>query len=181
VVRRTVAAAPPPPQESGRVPALRVRLEGPAGATEPEWVLWNEVRQLPLGTGRAAVAFRAAEAPLPFRVTLLDFRSEKYPGSQRAATYESRVRVDDPERGASEHVISMNHPLRHRGYVLFQASYLGEEGGAMGSVFSVARAPGLPLVYLGTALISLGVAWMFYGRPWAARRRLRGHAATATA
>jgi hypothetical protein len=181
VMRRTVAAAPAPAQEERRVPAVRVRLEGLGGATEPEWVLWNEARQVPMGAGRAAVAFRAAESALPFRVTLLDFRSEKYPGSDRAATYESRVRLDDPEQGASEHVISMNRPLRHRGYVLFQASYMGgEEGAPAGSVFSVARAPGLPLVYLGTALISLGVAWMFYGQAWVARRRVRHRVAAAT-
>ena len=29
----------------------------------------------------------------------------------------------------------------------------------------------LPLVYLGTALIGIGVAWMFYGKPWLARRQ----------
>ncbi|HEY2944752.1 MAG TPA: hypothetical protein VGN09_20115, partial [Vicinamibacteria bacterium] len=44
---------------------------------------------------------------------------------------------------------------------------------------SVARSPGLPLVYVGVSLISLGVLWMFYVKPMLARRdaarALRAH------
>jgi hypothetical protein len=115
------------------------------------------------------LAWRPPEALLPFRVTLLDFRSDRYPGSRMAASYESRVRVDDPERGSSEHLISMNRPLHYRGYVLFQASYV--EGEPMASILSVNRAPGLPLVYLGVALSCAGIAWMFYLKPYLARRQ----------
>ena len=86
-----------------------------------------------------------------------------------AATYESWVRVDDPEHGVSEHHISMNHPMHYRGYIFFQASFV--EGTPMMSIFSVARAPGLPLVYLGVALIGTGVIWMFYVKPYLARRQ----------
>ena len=39
------------------------------------------------------------------------------------------------------------------------------------SIFSVARAPGLPLVYLGTTLIGIGIVWMFYVKPWLAKRQ----------
>jgi len=63
----------------------------------------------------------------------------------------------------------MNHPLHHRGYVFFQSSFV--EGQPMISIFSVARAPGLPLVYLGTALIGAGIVWMFYVKPWLAKRQ----------
>jgi hypothetical protein len=106
---------------------------------------------------------------LPFEVTLLDFRSEHYPGSAMAATYESLVRVQDPEHGTFERRISMNQPLHHRGYVFFQASFV--EGEPMMSVLSVAQAPGLPIVYTGTAVLCAGVAWMFYVKPALARRR----------
>jgi hypothetical protein len=63
----------------------------------------------------------------------------------------------------------MNNPLHYRGYIFFQASFV--EGTPMMSIFSVARAPGLPLVYLGVALIAAGVAWMFYLKPYLARRQ----------
>ena len=111
----------------------------------------------------------AVQMLLPFRVTLLKFNNESYPGSRMAATYESAVRIDDPELGSFETLVSMNRPLHHRGYIFFQSSFV--EGRPMISIFSVARAPGLPLVYLGTALIGAGILWMFYGKPWLARRQ----------
>jgi hypothetical protein len=86
-----------------------------------------------------------------------------------AATYESTVRVEDPEQGTFETLISMNHPLHHRGYIFFQSSFV--EGRPMMSIFSVARAPGLPLVYLGTTLIGVGIIWMFYVKPYLAKRQ----------
>lgn len=119
----------------------------------------------------ASEADRSSVEPMsmPFEVALLEFRSEHYPGTRMPATYESLVRVHDPERGTSEHLIGMNRPLHYRGYVFFQASFI--EGRPMMSILSVARAPGLPVVYLGTALLCLGVAWMFYVNPALARRQ----------
>jgi hypothetical protein len=168
-VRRTVAAAPPPAKEEQRNPAVRVHLESPSARSEPEWLLWGETRRVRLGHRAAIVGYRAPELTLPFRVTLLRFNDEKYPGSNMAATYESRVRIDDPDEGSFETLISMNHPLHHRGYIFFQSSFI--EGTPMASIFSVARAPGLPLVYLGTALIGVGIAWMFYVKPYLAKRQ----------
>jgi hypothetical protein len=169
IAHRTVVAAPPPKKEGQRNAAVRLRLEGPTGASDPEWVRWGELRPVRFGDQAASLAYRSPQAALPFRVTLLRFNNESYPGSRMASTYESTVRIDDPEQGTFETLISMNHPLHHRGYIFFQSSFI--EGRPMISIFSVARAPGLPLVYLGTALIGIGVAWMFYGKPWLARRQ----------
>jgi hypothetical protein len=167
--RRAVTPAPPPAKEEQRNPAVRVHLEGPSGRTASEWLPWDETRQVRLGPQMATIGYRSPEVALPFRVTLLKFNNDKYPGSNMPATYESRVRIEDPEQGTFETLISMNHPLHHRGYIFFQASFI--EGTPMASIFSVARAPGLPLVYLGTALIGLGIAWMFYVKPYLAKRQ----------
>jgi hypothetical protein len=166
---RSVAPAPAPDKEERRLSAVKVRLESPRARTASEWVPWSEVRRVPFASGAATIAYRAPEVAVPFKVTLLKFKSEKYPGSNMPATYESFVRVDDPESGPSEHHISMNHPLHYRGYIFFQASFV--EGTPMMSIFSVARAPGLPLVYLGVTLIGAGVAWMFYLKPYLVRRQ----------
>lgn len=163
-----VLPAPAPASEERRLPAVKVHLEGAAARSEPVWLAWSDAKTVALGGGPAMIAYRAPEVVVPFRVTLLDFNSDTYPGSNLAATYESRVRVDDPDRGVSEHHISMNHPLHYRGYIFFQASFV--KGQPMMSILSVARSPGLPLVYLGVVLISGGVVWMFYVKPWLARR-----------
>jgi hypothetical protein len=176
---RTVRPETPPAKEERRQAAVRLHLEGPGGKSEPEWVLWGEGVRVAYGGEAATLAYRAPEAALPFRVTLLRFNNEPYPGSRMASTFESTVRVEDPENGDFETLISMNHPLHHRGYIFFQSSYV--EGRPMMSIFSVARAPGLPLVYLGTTLIGIGIVWMFYVKPWLARRQaaaaLRAHRA----
>jgi hypothetical protein len=65
----------------------------------------------------------------------------------------------------------MNHPLHYRGYTFFQASFVAGEPAT--SVFSVSRAPGLPLVYLGTTLIGVGVLWLSFVKRWVARRQAR--------
>ncbi len=166
---RTVKAETPPAKEERRQPAVRLHLEGPQGKTEPEWVLWGERVGVAYGDQPASLAYRAPEAALPFKVTLLRFNNEPYPGSRMASTFESTVRVEDPEQGTFEALVSMNHPFHHRGYIFFQSSFV--EGRPMMSIFSVARAPGLPLVYLGTGLIGVGIVWMFYVKPWLARRQ----------
>ena len=166
---RTVKAETPPAKEERRQSAVRLHLEGPKGKSDPEWVLWGERVRVAYGDQPASLAYRSPEAALPFKVTLLKFNNEPYPGSRMASTFESTVRVEDPEKGDFETLISMNHPLHHRGYIFFQSSFV--EGQPMMSIFSVARAPGLPLVYLGTTLIGVGIIWMFYVKPWLARRQ----------
>jgi hypothetical protein len=160
----------PPGDAAARVPAVEARLERDGQAGPAEWIAWGDVRRLEApGGAAAAVRFADSALRLPFRVSLLDFESQKYPGTAMAATYQSLVRVEDAERGTSEHLVSMNRPLHYRGYTFFQSSYA--EGERMTSILAVSRAPGLPLVYFGTTLLTLGITWMFYGKPWLARRR----------
>jgi hypothetical protein len=166
---RSVSPETPAERDERRMPAVKVHLEGRDGKTPSEWLLWSEARNVPFAGGQATVAFRSPELEVPFKVTLIKFNSDKYPGSNQPATYESWVRVEDPETGTSEHHISMNNPLHYRGYIFFQASFV--EGTPMMSIFSVARAPGLPLVYAGVFLIGAGVAWMFYLKPYLVRRQ----------
>jgi hypothetical protein len=169
-VERHLTAQPPPAQESRWHPALEVRLERGGRAGAARWIAWGEEQELDDGAGgKARASFGDASARLPFQVTLLSFRAEKYPGSTQARSYESRVRVDDPEAGSFERVVAMNQPLHHRGYTFFQSSYA--EGERATSILSVSRAPGLPLVYGGTALLVVGIAWMFYVKPWLAKRQ----------
>jgi len=167
--QHTVVPSATLPRDERQQPAVKVHLESADGRSNSVWIPWTEMRDLTLAGRTARVGYRAPEVAVPFRVTLLDFNSDKYPGTNMAATYESWVRLDDPEHGVSEHHISMNHPLHYRGYIFFQSSFV--EGEPMMSIFSVARSPGLPLVYVGTTLIACGVIWMFYLKPYLARRQ----------
>ncbi|MBI3324580.1 MAG: cytochrome c biogenesis protein ResB, partial [Candidatus Omnitrophica bacterium] len=97
---------------------------------------------------------------LPFAVKLLDFRKIDYPGTQMAAGFESDVQLTDPQRGVIlMRKISMNNPLKYRGYSVFQSSYV--PGAVETTVLSVRNDPGTPFVYAGFLIVILGVAAMF--------------------
>lgn len=148
--------------DAGAAPTLAVKLRLEAGGQRGTslWLPWLSARTLSLGARTVRVGFLAPEVALPFRVTLLAFETLHYPGSQRPASYSSLVAIADPERGLSRHTLSMNRPLHHRGYVLFQAGLTNTE--AVTVTFTVVRAPGLPAVYLGALLVVAGTAHLFW-------------------
>ncbi len=59
---------------------------------------------------------------VPFEIKLRDFHFEYFPGTQKARVYRSDV--TKIENGVERDVrISMNKPLRHKGYTFFQSSF----------------------------------------------------------
>ncbi len=59
--------------------------------------------------------------------------------------------------------IEVNKPLRYQGFSMYQSAY--DEQREMFSVLGIVKDPGLPLVYIGFAVISAGVLFNFYLRP----------------
>jgi len=81
------------------------------------------------------------------------------------ASFESDVILKDDSTGSRREVnISMNRPLQHRGFRVFQSGYQQPEGGPEISIFSVAKDPGIPLKYAGSIILVLGTLLMFYTR-----------------
>lgn len=60
-------------------------------------------------------------------------------------------------------VISVNDPMTHAGWTLYQVNYNPEDPTYSG--LEAVYDPGVSWVFLGFALICLGVAWMFYVEP----------------
>jgi cytochrome c-type biogenesis protein CcsB len=95
---------------------------------------------------------------LPFRLELIDFRLNRYPGSQSPSSYESdlRVHVDGEVREA---MIFMNNVLDVKGYRFFQASYDQDE---LGTILSVNKdVAGRTITYSGYLLLMIGFLLMF--------------------
>lgn len=96
---------------------------------------------------------------LGFNLTLEKFDIGRYEGTRMAKSYQSLVRLENGE----QHLISMNEPLKHLGFTLYQASF---EENSMGeptaSILSVNKDPGREIKYLGSLLIVLGCLFMFY-------------------
>jgi hypothetical protein len=85
----------------------------------------------------------------------------------RAASYASQVAVPGLTESAT---ISMNEPLKHMGFTVYQASFQdGPDGKPVASIFSVNHDPGRWLKYLGCLIISLGTILLFYMKRKTAR------------
>ena len=131
--------------------------------TARAWLGLRGTAALPFGKHPVIVEYRPATRPLPFSVKLLDFRKMDYPGTEMAAAFESDVEMTDAERGITmKKKISMNNPLKYRGYSLFQSSYV--PGAVETTVLSVRKDPGVPLVYSGFLIVLAGVITLFTSR-----------------
>ena len=133
------------------------------GEVAAAWLALRDSVELTLKGKPLRIGYRPAVRELPFSVKLLDFRKIDYPGTQMAAGFESDVELSDPARGlVLKRKISMNNPLKHRGYSLFQSSYFEEP--VETTVLSVRNDPGTPFVYAGFLVIIAGVTTMFVRR-----------------
>lgn len=135
------------------------------GSAETFWAFENQETPVPLPKGTVSVAVLARIADMPFTVSLKDFRKKDYPGTRAAASYESDVILADEQEGVTlERTISMNRPLGYKGFKVFQTSFMEDTGSGEGSVFTVARNPGISLVYAGAVFGFLGALVQFYGK-----------------
>lgn len=143
--------------------AIRVKMNG-----KEHWLQQNDVMKFFTDKSVYIVTYGSKRIDLGFDIQLQKFEIGRYPGTQRAATYQSIVQVD----GLGEQVISMNEPLKHQGKTVYQASF--QEDPATGepthSVLSINQDPGRWIKYLGSLIITVGVVWLFYDRRKTTRR-----------
>lgn len=105
------------------------------------------------------LALRYARTYKPYSIHLLDFRHDRYLGTETPRNFSSRVRlVDATQNEDREVLISMNNPLRYRGETFYQASF---KQGDLGTVLQVVRNPGWLLPYLACSLGALGMILHF--------------------
>ena len=108
------------------------------------------------------IAYGAREIPIPFKVKLVDFQLDRYPGSMSPASYASEVILIDEEEGVEmPYRIFMNNILEHRGFRFFQASYDRDE---QGTILSVNNDPGTLPSYIGYFLLTLGMFWSLFSK-----------------
>jgi hypothetical protein len=92
---------------------------------------------------------------LPFHLELLEFRHDKYMGTETPKNFSSRVRLVDPRRDEDREVlIKMNHPLRHAGMTFYQSGYFPKNDG---TVLQAVDNPGWLIPYISCTLVSVGM------------------------
>jgi hypothetical protein len=149
--------------------AAHLRVSDSSGNETEFWQEAYDRQEIELGDRRFLVGYEPKEVPLGFSIQLKDFRLITYPGSAgRPMSYESDVRVVDRsgnETTTRDVTIAMNQPMDHGGYRVFQSSYHDfPKGDPRISVFSIARDPGISVLYFGSIVMCVGIAIMFWGK-----------------
>ena len=94
---------------------------------------------------------------LPFELELIDFEKIMHPGTNIAKSYSSLINL--VEVGVSRKIlISMNEPLRHRGYTFYQASFI-EEGIKQTTVLATVKNYGRLFPYISTIIMCIGILY----------------------
>jgi len=95
----------------------------------------------------------------PFAIQLLQFRHDRYAGTEIPKNFSSRIRLTDPAKHEDrESLIFMNNPLRYRGYTFFQAGF---DNNDTTTVLQVAQNPSWLVPYISCALIVFGMLLQF--------------------
>lgn len=110
----------------------------------------------------------------PFSLRCDDFKLDRYPGSDNASSYESRIAVIDKGKEMPHHIY-MNNVLDYSGYRFFQASYFPDESGTILSVNKDWW--GTRITYSGYLFLFLGMFLTLFRKRthiWKLNQKLKG-------
>jgi hypothetical protein len=134
-------------------------------------LLPSQMPQFATGGAEYRLELTRERSPLPFRLTLREFRKITYPGSDEAKEYESHLTLTDENAGVERPLrIAMNEPLRYAGYALYQSSFLRMADGTEASVLAVVKNDAWLFPYLSGLLLAIGLGWHMALR-WRLKKR----------
>jgi hypothetical protein len=106
------------------------------------------------------LALRPQRFYKPFSLHLVEFKFDRYAGTEIPKNFSSRVRLQRPQTGEDrELLIYMNNPLRYAGETFYQADWDHED--EKGTLLQVVRNPGWLTPYLACALVGEGLVIQF--------------------
>ena len=95
----------------------------------------------------------------PFAIQLIQFQHDRYPGTDIAKNFSSRIRLMDPTQHEDrESLIFMNNPLRYAGMTFYQAGF---DNNDTTTVLQVVKNPGWLIPYISCGLIVVGLLLQF--------------------
>jgi hypothetical protein len=153
--------APETQMDRRDMPSVAVELVSPEGSLGTWFAsLWVDQDQaVTVGGKEYHLSLRPKRLYKPYRIELIDFRHEQYPGTQIPKDFSSMVRVHNAATGEERETrIYMNNPLRYGGETYYQASYDKDD---QGTVLQVVRNPSWLTPYLACVVVSLGLLGQF--------------------
>ncbi len=133
-----------------------------------EWLLLNDILKVFDDQTAYLVSYQNRRLQLDFPIKLNEFKIDRYQGTQKAMSYSSQVTAGTGELSSEKQdtLISMNEPMKYKGYTFYQASFQQDEqtGEPTASILSVNKDPGRPIKYTGSLILTAGILWLFYQR-----------------
>lgn len=121
------------------------------------WLDGSGLERQPIRVGDRTydLALRFARTYKPYRIELLEFRHDRYVGTDKPKNFSSLVRLVDDTNGIDRTVkIWMNNPLRYAGETFYQSSF---EPGKNLTILQVVRNDGWMIPYLSCMLVGVGM------------------------
>ena len=163
----TKGVAIPLPEVSGvdteatDYPSAYVRLFK-KGTNDPEGtylvsLMLTAPQPIKLGDAEYDIALRYKRYYKPFSMYLVDFRFDRYVGTETPKNYSSEILLTDPEKGQDKRpvTIRMNEPFRHRGETFYQGGF--DPRTETTTILQVVRNPGWLLPYVACTMVALGM------------------------
>jgi hypothetical protein len=160
-----VAEARPAAMDAERnIPAATVTLAIRSGGESPRALIWG-AEEFPwamrVRDRTFEVDLRTRRWEVPFTIRLNKFVHKEHPGTSMASEFSSYI--TKVENGVeSDRHITMNAPLRHRGYTFYQSGWGPKEGsGPVFSTFAVVRNPSDRIPEIACWVIAAGLLFHF--------------------
>ncbi|MBI2901770.1 MAG: cytochrome c biogenesis protein ResB [Planctomycetes bacterium] len=96
-----------------------------------------------------------------------DYRAG-YAGDIRS--FDSRIRIVENGQVVKTETVSVNRPLVHKGYRIYQNAHLDASGPRWRPALRIVRDPGIPVVYVGFGVLGIGLLYASFVRPLLRRR-----------
>lgn len=156
---------PTPPataMDEGNAPSAVISLSG-AGAPAGTWLVSLNLetpQPITVGDQTWMAAIRFTRLYTPYSISLIDFRHDKYLGTDKPKNFSSEIRLEDPTtRESRETIIKMNQPLRYAGKTYFQASF--DQRNDRVTILQVVANPAWLTPYVSVIVIGLGLLVQF--------------------
>ena len=127
------------------------------------YLLIDSIQQQTIDNNDYSLEFRHQRTYLPFNIQLNKFNQELHPGTEIAKEYSSHVSVlaqgtntKDIKDTLWSGFISMNRPLRYKGYTFYQSSFYTEDNQYV-TVLAAVYNVGQSFPYIASIILSLAL------------------------
>jgi len=147
-------------EDERNLAGMEISVSG-AGTGDGIYLAFEPMEHQPrfkIGSDNYNITLGREHYPLPFALQLLAAEKEVHPGTDVPRSYSSTVMLTDGEL-QQRAVITMNHPLRYKGYTVYQASFNGDaETVQTKSVsFAIVQNTGRVFPYVASITLCIGL------------------------